>query len=129
VRLRILEYTGPGVTLWSWDLFDRPDAFETVATWRSGEPCDIDLSTAINEAGSYEMRFTDADGKPATIEAATLFFEGEPAGAENLTGVGSQSLRLTRTQAIGPGASSRLTARIAGPSGSGGSATIRPCSK
>jgi len=129
VRLRMLEYTGPGVTLWSWDLFDRPDAFETVATWRSGEPCDMDLSTVINEAGTYEMRFTGDDGKPGTIEAASLFFEGGPAAAENLTGIGSQSLRLTLTQAIGPGASSRLTARIAGPPGTGGHATIRPCAR
>ena len=129
VRLQILEYTGPGVTLWSWELFDRPDAFETVATWRSGEPCDIDLSTAINEAGTYEMRFTDADGKPATIESATLFFEGGAAAPENLTGIGGQSLRLTRTQAIGPGASSRLTARLSGPPGSSGNAAIRAVTK
>jgi len=126
VRLRILEYTGPAPTLWSWELFDRADAFESVGAWRAGEEGTWDLSIAINEAGRYEIRFVDDDGEPMRVISAQLFFDGGTAAPENLSGAGERALRLSRTQAIGPGASSRLKARIEAPVGSSGAVLLRP---
>jgi alpha-L-fucosidase len=126
VRLQIQEYTGPAPTLWSWELFDRADAFETVGTWQAGAEGAWDLSTAINEAGRYEIQFIDDDGAPMRVVSAQLFFEGEAAAADNFSGVGETSLRLSRSQAIGPGASSRLQARIDAPAGRTGKVLLRP---
>lgn len=109
VRLHILEYVGPGVTLWEWKLLDRPEAFESVGTWQAGRESHIDLSLAINEAALYELCLVDAAGKPVKVESAKLFFDGAPAEPACLNGVGTDNLRINRTQAIGPGASSKLS--------------------
>ena len=55
------------------------------------------------------MRLVDEAGKPVRIDAAKLLFEDKDA-KESLSGVGTDCLRINRTQAIGPGASSRLEA-------------------
>jgi alpha-L-fucosidase len=109
VRLHILEYVGPGPTLWNWQLFDRAEAWGTVGAWETGQEAKIDLSIAINEAALYEVRLVDEAGKPVRIDAAKLLFEDKDA-KESLSGVGTDCLRINRTQAIGPGASSRLEA-------------------
>jgi alpha-L-fucosidase len=112
-RLHILEYVGPGVTLWNWQLFDRANAWETVGAWEAGQAAKADLSIAINEAALYEVRLVDEAGKPVKIEAAKLLFEGKEA-KESLSGVGTDSLRINRTQAIGPGATSHLEVTATG---------------
>ena len=107
VRLHILEYSGPGPTLWNWQLFDRASAWETVGAWEAGQQAKVDLSIAINEAAQYEVRLVDESGNPVQIGDAKLLFEGKEA-RECLNGVGTKSLGIHRTQAIGPGASSHL---------------------
>lgn len=124
VRLHILSYTGPGPTLWEWQLFDRDEAWETVGAWTAGEEAAVELSVAINEAARYELRLVDETGKPVRAEKALLLFEGIEA-PESLGGVGTDVLSINRTQAIGPGASSRM--RVTAKSGQGsGKIQLRP---
>ena len=125
VRLHILEYNGPGVTFWEWKLFDRTDALEEVGAWQGGRECDLDLSTVINEAALYELQFVDAAGAPVKVASARLLFDGVPAEPACLGGVGEAVLRVNRTQAIGPGASSRITVRLAAPAGASGRVLMR----
>jgi alpha-L-fucosidase len=108
VRVHVLEYDGPGVTFWEWKLFDRADAFETVGRWLADKGSSIDLSLAINEAAWYELKLVDSNNKPVRVKSAKLFFDGSPAEPACLGGVGTDTLRINRTQAIGPGASSKL---------------------
>lgn len=126
VRLHILKYEGPAPTLFTWDLHDRPEAFETVGLWQAGEQGNWNLSTAINEAGAYEVRFIDGEGQVMKVASATLMFEGGAAKPEDLSGVGSKTLVITRTQAIGPGASSSLRAVVEAPQNAKGRVQIRP---
>lgn len=107
VRLHILEYAGPGPTLWNWQLFDRTGAWETVGVWGAGREAKVDLSIAINEAAQYEVRLVDEDGNPVKTATARLQFEGKEA-PECLRDTGTGTLSIHRTQAIGPGASSHL---------------------
>ena len=118
VRLHILEYVGPGPTLWNWQLVDRASAWETVGIWEAGREAKVDLSIAINEAAQYEVQLVDGNGNPVKASAAKLLFEGRDA-RECLTGVGTAGLRIQRTQAIGPGASSRLEVIAAVTQGQG----------
>jgi len=60
------------------------------------------------------------------VTSAALFFEGEPAAPDTLAGAGGTGLSISRTQAIGPGASSRLKARIDAPAGFSGAVLLRP---
>lgn len=125
VRFHVLEYFGPGVTLWDFSLRDRPGAWERVGEWRGGFEQQIDLSAAVTEPGQYELQLVDDGGQPAEIQRASLLFEGRPADARFLTGVGSSTLHLNRTQAVGDGAA---TAIIVAPrtGAAGGAVRIRP---
>ncbi|MFO1490567.1 MAG: discoidin domain-containing protein [Kiritimatiellia bacterium] len=125
VRFHVLEYAGPGVTFWEWKLRDRPDALERAGDWRGGRECEIDLSTVINEAALYELHFVDAAGAPVKVESARLLFDGVPAEPVCLGGVGEPVLRVNRTQAIGPGASSRIFVRLTAPAGAEGRVLIK----
>ena len=108
VRLHILDYVGPGPTLWEFELRDRPEAWETIDDWQGGTEVTMDLSRVVCEAGQYEVRFLAADGKPVTVNKAVLLFEGREAEPAFLSGVRTDTLKLNRTQAIGEGASTAL---------------------
>ncbi|MEN9362585.1 MAG: hypothetical protein RL095_4120 [Verrucomicrobiota bacterium] len=113
VRMNIHKWDGANPMLWSWQLFDRDEAWETVGSWKAGAETGVDLSIAVNEAARYEVRCIDGDGIPVKVQGARLLFEGREA-AESLGGVGTETLTVNRTQAIGPGASSRLIIITAG---------------
>ena len=125
VRLHVITYTGPGVTLWEWKLFDRPEAFESVGSWQAGVESALDLSQAINEAALYEVRLMDEAGRPVKVASARLMFDGSPANPASLDGIGGEVLTINRTQAIGPGASSKLWLTPAAPSPSRGKVVLR----
>ncbi|MCF7731293.1 MAG: alpha-L-fucosidase [Akkermansiaceae bacterium] len=126
VRLHILEYVGPGPTLWEFQLRDRPEAWETIGGWQGGKEMAVDLSRVVCEAGQYEVRFLAADGKPLTVGRAVLLFEGREAESVFLSGVRTEVLKLNRTQAIGEGASTALRVTLDGSSSAKGVVQIRP---
>ena len=126
IRLHILEYIGPSPTLWEFQLRDRPEAWENAADWQGGGEITVDLSAAVNEAAQYEVRFVGVDGKPVAVDRATLLFEGQTAGANFLSGVGSDRLKLNRTQAVGNGASTALRVTLRTGKDAKGAVQIRP---
>jgi hypothetical protein len=126
VRLHILEYVGPGPTLWEFQLRDRPEAWETVGGWQGGREVTVDLSRVVSEAGQYEVRFVAADGKPVTVGQAVLLFEGREAAPGFLSGVRTGTLKLNRTQAIGEGASTALRVTLDAASSAKGVVQVRP---
>jgi alpha-L-fucosidase len=111
VRLHILKYTGPGPTLWEFQLYDHPEAWEMAGQWRGAEAT-VDLSAVVTEAGQYDVRFVTADGVPVPIVEAKAILEGRPAASGVVTGIGTDTVTLNRTQAIGPGASTAIQARL-----------------
>ena len=125
VRLHILKYKGSAPTLWEFQLRDRPDAWEKVGNWQGGAEVRVDLSPSVIEAGHYSVRFVIADGTPVVVERATLLFEGRAAEPALLTGVGTDTLTLNRSQAIGEGASTAIRASLRAPAGSSGVVQIR----
>jgi alpha-L-fucosidase len=107
-------------------LLDRPEAWERVQTVDGKQKLNIDLSTAINEAAMYEVRLMDKAGRPMILSKATLLFEGK-ASPENLSGLGTETLKLNRSQAVGPGTSSRLEVELSGDQAkAAGTVEIRP---
>jgi alpha-L-fucosidase len=126
VRLHILEYAGPSLQLYEFELRDRPDAWEKAGTWQGGAETLADLSPAVIEAGQYEVRYVAADGKPVVVERATLLLEDHDADASLLSGVGTGTLKFSRTQAVGEGASTAIRATLRAPAGDSGMVQIRP---
>ncbi len=124
VRLHIVQYTGPGPTLWEFQLRDRPEAWEKLGPWQAGAEVKVELSAAVIEAGQYHVRFLSAEGKPVIVKQATLILDGRAAEPAFLSGVGTDTLKLNRTQAIGPGASTGLQVKL-DASGPGGTVEIR----
>ena len=108
VRLHILEYAGPAPTLWEFQVSDRPGVWEDAGDWRGRGAVSIDLSAVVNEAAQYKVRFVGQDGRPVKVESATLYFEGRPAEAGFLGGIGTDTLELNRTQAVSDEASTSL---------------------
>lgn len=126
VRLHIARYSGPGPTLWDFGLYDRPDEWETVGAWTGGADVTADLSVAVNEAGLYEVRFADEDGQPVAVDRAVLLLEGREADSALVTGVGTETLGILRTQAVGPGAATALRVALRAGPAAGGVVQIRP---
>lgn len=124
-RLHILQYEGPAPTLWTWELHDRPEAYEQVGVWRGGETGNWDLTGAIDVPGTYELRFEDAGGAAHNITDAILFFEESEAPPADFN-PDADTIRITRSQAIGPGASIRVRGRVDAPAGADGRVIIRP---
>jgi len=125
VRLHVLAYEGPGVTLWEFQVNDRPDAWETVGSW-TGPQAELDLSTAVNEPGRYDLQFVDAAGKPVAIARAELLLDGQAASPACLDGVGSDTLRLDRSQAVAAESRTALRAWLQAPPEAKGMARLRP---
>ena len=86
----------------------------------------MDLSAAVNEAAQYDVRFVGVDGKPVVVDRATLLFDGHAASAIFLSGVGSDTLKLNRTQAVGEGASTTLRVTLRTGKDAKGAVQIRP---
>ncbi|MBM3495533.1 MAG: hypothetical protein FJX72_14610, partial [Armatimonadetes bacterium] len=124
VRFHILEYTGPEPTLWEFQLFDRPDAWEQAAQW-AGPEHTVDLTACITEAGTYEVQFVAEGGLPARILGAEAAFEGRVAQAEVLSGTGTDTVTLIRTQAVGLGAKTTIRARLEAPESTRGVVRVR----
>ena len=72
------------------------------------------------------MRFIGVDGNPVAVDRATLLFEGQTAGANFLSGVGSDTLKLNRTQAVGDGTSTALRVTLRTGKDAKGAVQIRP---
>ncbi len=101
VRLHILQYEGPAPTLWEFQVDDRADAWEQVSEWQAGVDVQVDLSVPVCEPGQYEVRFVLEDGEPVVVERAALLLEGRAADPSLLSGIGTNTLQLNRTQAVG----------------------------
>ena len=127
VRLHILEYVGPAPTLWEFQVDDRADAWEQVSLWQAEAEVQVDLSVPVFEPGQYEVRFMTADSKPVVVEHATLLLEGRAADPSLLSGVGTNTLKLNRTQAVGEGASTAIRVTLQASEGTHGTVQIRPC--
>jgi len=125
VRLHVLAYEGPGVTLWEFEVRDRPDAWESVGAWK-GLEAEIDLSTAANEPGQYDRQFADGAGKPVTVAQAELLLDGQVAGPACLAGIGSETLRLDRTQAVTAESRTVVRVRLQAAPEANGTARLRP---
>lgn len=125
VRLHILKYNGPAPTLREFQLGDRPEAWETLGEWQGGTEVHADLSLGVIEAGRYEVRFASADGKPVIIDRATFLLEGHQSDAPLLSGVGTDTLTINRTQAIGEGASTAIRAVLRAHDGDSGVVQLR----
>lgn len=125
VRLHVLVYEGPGVTLWEFQVNDRPDAWESVATW-TGPEATVDLSAAVNEPGQYDLQFVDDAGQPVTVTHAGLLLDGQVAGPACLSGSGSDTLRLDRTQAVTAESRTAVRATLQAPAEARGKVRLRP---
>jgi alpha-L-fucosidase len=124
VRFHILKYAGPGPTLWEFQLFDRPEAWETAGRW-AGSDVTINLTSVITEAGQYEVQFVGEDGKPVEVLSADAMFEERAAEPSALSGIGTTTLTLSRTQAVGPGTSTAITVELKAAAGARGAVKVR----
>ncbi|MCX6877947.1 MAG: alpha-L-fucosidase [Verrucomicrobia bacterium] len=125
VRLHVTRYDGPAPTLWEFRLLDRPEAWENAGTW-AGPTAAVDLSAAVNEPAQYDVRFVGAEGAPVGIRGAVLLLEGKAATPDQIEGVGTPTLRINRSQALGPGASTGVRVELDAAGGAGGIVQIRP---
>jgi alpha-L-fucosidase len=125
VRLYVTRYDGPAPTLWEFQLDDRAGEWETAGAW-SGPRAAADLSATVNEPAQYDVRFVGADGAAVRILGAVLLLEGEAAAPELVEGVGTPTLRINRSQALGPGASTGLRVDLDAAAGAAGKIQIRP---
>ncbi len=125
VRLHILEYVGPAPTLWEFQVDDRAGAWQQVTAWQAGPEVQVDLSQVICEPGQYEVHFVTADGNPIVVESATLLLEGRAVDPSLLSGVGTDTLKLNRSQAVGDGASTAIRVALQAPAGTHGVVQFR----
>jgi alpha-L-fucosidase len=125
VRLLVLAYEGPGVTLWEFHVHDRADAWESVGSW-SGSAAPVDLSSAVNEPGQYELQFADNEGKAVVVDSAELLLDGQLAAAASLVGAGSETLKLDRTQAVTADSRTQIRARLQVAPAARGTVRVRP---
>jgi hypothetical protein len=125
VRLHILAYDGPGATLWEFQVHDRSDAWETAGAW-TGPEAQADLSVPVNEPGKYDLQFVGGTGKPVVVERAELLLDGEAADPSCLGGVGSDTLRLDRTQAVSAESRTAVRAHLRAAAGATGTARLKP---
>ena len=102
------------------------DHWSRAGEWKMSGDVRVALSRAVTQAGQYEVRFqAGKGGKTAAVKRAEVRFDGQETAPVFLTGVGTDTLNINRTQAVAEGASTVLRVGLDAPADSSGIVQIR----